>query len=140
NNKTCIVFVKQQNNIFKNITIQTEFKNLCNESSLETKVYAVGVPEKFNTILKNISVEKSNDSDSYFICKMIEDGGNCEIDIFMDAATNNINDELDSSKKGSNTRHARSVDHIELDPFCLHMYHGIDETIDCSLKKNNKDM
>ncbi|WHU51744.1 LSDV134 variola virus B22R-like protein [Lumpy skin disease virus] len=140
NNKTGIVFVKQQNNIFKNITIQTEFKNLCNESSLETKVYAVGVPEKFNTILKNISVEKSNDSDSYFICKMIDDGGNCGIDIFMDAATNNINDELDSSKKGSSTRHARSVDHMELDPFCLHMYHGIDETIDCSLKKNNKDM
>ncbi|AGU99816.1 m134R [Myxoma virus] len=129
NNETRVVLIEQQNDLFTNITIITEFLNECNASTPETKIYAVGIPDVYNEILTNLSVALTNDTVTYFNCKLLGTG-DCGLGIFLERATTMILEEKSKSKTKSNSRHARSVVDLE-DAFCLHMRHGLHHDVDC---------
>ncbi|AFU78903.1 m134R [Myxoma virus] len=129
NNETRVVLIEQQNDLFTNITIITDFLNECNASSMETKIYAVGIPNVYNEILTNLSVEITNDTVTYFNCKLMGTG-DCGLGIFLERATTMILEEKTKSKTKSSSRHARSVVDLE-DAFCLHMRHGLHHDVDC---------
>ncbi|AAF18017.1 gp134R [Rabbit fibroma virus] len=129
NNETRVVLIEQQNDLFTNITVITEFLNECNASSPETKLYAVGIPNVYNEILTNLSVEITNDTVTYFNCKLIGTG-DCGVGIFLERATTMILEEKAKAKAKSNSRHARSVIDLD-DAFCLHMRHGLHHDVDC---------